>query len=73
MGSPIAATDPDDDALTYSLSGTDSASFEIGSSTGQITTKPGVTYDYEAKSSYSLQPLPEIIARCDIRQGQFPQ
>jgi len=55
VGSPITATDPDaGDTLTYSLSGTDAASFAIGSSTGQITTKTGVTYDYEAKASYSL-------------------
>ena len=55
VGSPITATDPDEgDTLTYSLSGTDAASFDIGSSTGQITTKTGVTYDYESKSSYSL-------------------
>ena len=55
VGSPITATDPDQgDTLTYSLSGTDAASFAIGSGTGQITTKSGVTYDYEDKSSYSL-------------------
>ena len=55
VGSPITATDPDDgDTLTYSLSGTDAASFAIDSATGQISTKTGVTYDYEGKSSYSL-------------------
>ena len=55
VGAPVTATDPDDgDMVTYSLSGTDAASFEIGSSTGQITTKSGVTYDYESKSSYAL-------------------
>ena len=55
VGSPVTATDPDEgDVVTYSLSGTDAASFDIGSSTGQITTKTNVTYDYETKSSYSL-------------------
>ena len=55
VGALITATDPDaGDTLTYTLSGTDAASFEIGGSTGQITTKSGVAYDYEAKSSYSL-------------------
>ena len=54
VGSAVTATDPDDDALTYTLSGTDAASFDIGSSTGQITTRADVTYDYESKSSYSL-------------------
>ena len=55
VGDPVTATDPDDgDTLTYSLSGTDAASFAIDSATGQITTKAGVTYDYETDSSYSL-------------------
>ncbi len=55
VGSSITATDADtDDTLTFSLTGTDAASFDIGSSTGQIATKAGVTYNYEAKSSYSL-------------------
>ena len=54
IGSPITATDPDGDALAYSLSGTDAASFEIGGTTGQIATKAGADYDYESKSSYSL-------------------
>jgi len=55
VGSPIAADDPDEDTLTYSLSGTDAGSFDIDSANGQITTKSGVTYDYETKSSYSLK------------------
>ena len=55
VGSPVTADDPDaGDTLTYTLSGTDAASFAIGGSTGQITTKSGKTYDYEAKASYSL-------------------
>ena len=55
VGSPITATDPDEgDTVTYSLSGTDAASFDIGSSTGQITTKTNLTYDFETKSSYTL-------------------
>ena len=47
VGSPITATDPDGDTLTYSLSGTDSASFTVSPGTGQISTITGVTYDYE--------------------------
>ena len=55
VGSAITASDPDEgDTLTYSLTGTDAASFTIGSSSGQIATKTGVTYNFEAKSSYSL-------------------
>ena len=52
--SALTAVDPDGDALTYTLSGTDAGSFEIGRTTGQLTTKSGVDYDYETKSSYSL-------------------
>ena len=38
IGEPVAATDPDDDTLTYSLGGDDAASFAIDPSTGQLTT-----------------------------------
>ena len=54
VGDPVTATDDDGDALTYTLEGTDAASFDIDASTGQIRTKSGVTYDHEAKSSYSV-------------------
>ena len=51
----VTATDDDDDTLTYSLEGTDAASFEIDSGTGQIKTKTGVTYNYEAtQNSYEM-------------------
>ena len=54
IGDPVTATDGDDDPLTYSLSGTDANSFGIVSSSGQLQTKASVTYDYEAKTSYSV-------------------
>ena len=54
VGAPVSATDPDGDALTYKLSGTDASRFEIASSTGQITLKTGTNLNYEAKSSYSV-------------------
>ena len=54
VGAVITATDPDGDTLTYSLTGDDAASFSIGTLTGQIATRSGITYDYETKSSYSL-------------------
>ena len=50
----FTATDPDKDTLTYTLSGTDAASFAIDSTTGQLTTVAGVTYDYETKKAYAL-------------------
>ena len=54
IGAVVAATDDDGDTLTYTLEGTDAASFDIVSTSGQIQTKTGVTYDHEAKSSYSV-------------------
>ena len=49
-----AATDADGDSLTYTMGGTDAASFAFNASTRQITTRAGVTYDHEAKSSYTV-------------------
>ena len=51
-----AATDADTgDTLTYSMAGTDAASFAFDASTRQITTITGVTYNYEAaQNSYSV-------------------
>ena len=56
VGAPVTATDADsDDTLTYSLEGTDAASFTIVSDTGQIKTKSGATYDHEATTnSYTV-------------------
>ncbi len=55
LGEPILAEDQDDgDSLAYSLGGTDSASFGINGSTGQITVGTGTTLDYETKASYQV-------------------
>ena len=50
------ATDADSgDTLTYSMEGTDAASFDFDASTRRITTITGVDYNYEAtKNSYSV-------------------
>ena len=50
IGAVIAATDPDNDTLTYTLSGSDAASFSIHSSTGQLQTKSAL--NYETKTTY---------------------
>ena len=42
IGEPVAATDADNDTLTYSLEGTDAASFDITPADGQITHEGGV-------------------------------
>ena len=53
IGAPVAAVDPERNALTYTLSGTDAASFTI-TSTGQVRLASGVTLDYETKSIYRV-------------------
>ena len=54
VGDPVTARDPDGDSLTYSLEGTNAASFDIGSSTGQIVTKSGVTLTAGAALSVTV-------------------
>ena len=63
VGDPVTAMDDDGDTLAYTLEGTDAASFDIDASTGQIQTKSSVTYDHEAKSSYS------VIVKADDSNG----
>ena len=53
LGSPVEATDADDDTLTYTLSGVDAESFDIDASAGQLQTK--ATLDAETKSSYTVE------------------
>ena len=56
VGAAVATTDTDiGDTLVYSLGGTDAASFAIVSTSGQIQTKSGVSYDHETQSSYAVQ------------------
>ncbi len=53
IGTAVKATDPDtDDSLTYTLGGTDAASFAIDDKTGQLKTKAAL--DYETKTSYTV-------------------
>ncbi|MXZ00035.1 hypothetical protein F4Y93_05085, partial [Candidatus Poribacteria bacterium] len=51
IGNPVVAADADNDALTYYLSGTDAAAFNIDSATGQLKTETTHTYN---KPSYTL-------------------
>ena len=49
VGAPVTAMDADaGDTLTYTLGGTDAASFAIDSGTGQITVGAGTMLDFEA-------------------------
>ena len=52
IGAAVSATDADDDTLTYTLGGTDAASFDIDSETGQLKTNTAL--DYETKDTYTV-------------------
>ena len=52
IGVPIAADDEENHVLTYTLSGTDAASFDIERASGQLLTKAPL--GHETKNSYSL-------------------
>ena len=52
VGSPVTATDADNDTITYSISG--SSAFTIDSSTGQIEVAASTLINYEATASYSV-------------------
>ena len=55
IGTPVEATDTNPgDTLTYSLEGTDVARFGIVTTSGQLQTKVGEQYSYEAKTSYAV-------------------
>ncbi|MYC36410.1 MAG: hypothetical protein F4X66_05795, partial [Chloroflexi bacterium] len=51
IGAPVAATDEDDDYLTYALSGSDA--FTIDGS-GQLAVASGADLDYETQASYTV-------------------
>ena len=52
IGEPVAATDPEDNTLTYSLDADGAASFDINKDTGQLRTKADL--DHEATDNYSV-------------------
>ena len=52
IGAPVAADDPENDSLTYTLTGPDADAFTIVERTGQIRVKDDL--DFETKPSYSL-------------------
>ena len=52
VGAPVVATDPDEDTLSYTVSGDDATSFVVDASTGQLTTKTSL--DHDTKASYTV-------------------
>ena len=66
IGGVLTATDSDGDTLTYTLEGTDAAAFALVTTTdpaAQIRTKAGVTYNHEAKSTYT------VVVKADDTKG----
>ncbi len=51
VGKPVTTTDPNNDPLTYSLTGTDAGNYRIDQSTGQITVAPRVMLDADSDAS----------------------
>ena len=56
VGAPVVATDLSvpPETLTYTLSGTDAGSFDINTSTGQLTVASGTALDHETKDRYTV-------------------
>ena len=54
VGNPVAATDPNGDNLTYTLSGADAGSFEIMAASGQIMVGDMTDLDREDKNTYMV-------------------
>ncbi len=52
IGDPITATDPEDDDVTYSLTGTNAGLFDVDAD-GQVMTKASL--NYEAASTYQVK------------------
>ena len=54
VGDPVTADDADDDALAYTLGGTNAGSFELDAATAQLTVGSTTSLDYETKPSYTV-------------------
>ena len=76
VGPPFAASDPDGDALTYSLAGADAASFAIGASSGQLSATTGLAAG--GRTSYGFEVVatdagsPPLSARRSARVAVTP-
>ncbi len=76
VGAPFAASDPDGDALTYSLAGADAASFAIGPASGQLSVTTGLGAG--GRTSYGVEVVatdagsPPLSARRAARVGVTP-
>ena len=57
IGAPVAASDPEMAGLNYTLAGTDVGAFTLDTTSGQLRTRSGVSYDYETKRRYTVTVL----------------
>ena len=55
IGNPVAATDGNNDVLTYTLGGTGAASFDINRATGQLMTKAALNVEDEASYTVTVR------------------
>ena len=53
VGSPVTATDANNDPLVYSLTGADAAAFAVDSGSGQIRTRDPL--DFETRATYQFE------------------
>ena len=63
IGDPVAASDPESDALTYSLSGTDATLFSVGTSTGQIRIGASTALDHESSADSGSNNVYDVTVR----------
>ena len=54
VGDPVVAVDSEGDVLTYTLGGTDAASFDINVATGQLKTKAALDRERDEGSTYTV-------------------
>ena len=54
VGAPVTASDADGDQLVYSLEQPEQTAFRIDSSSGQLSTRAGATYDYENQQQHTV-------------------
>ena len=77
VGDPVLATHPDELAITYSLSGTDAASFAVDEETGQIRVREGVelvvgnTYSVNLTATDSAGFGAIIIVMIEVAEAAF--
>ena len=77
VGDPVSATHPDELEITYSLSGTDAASFAVDEETGQISMKEGMdltigrTYTVNLTATDSAGFGAIIIVMIEVTEASF--